>query len=185
MSALRPLILRKRHSSGTCQHFAFGPRCGGSKPTRLTSLRGQTHSAVDSTVIGDPRDSARSILARPCPGCGGYLRPTYGQGCHAVRLQSSSEPCEFRPIGSQLRKSCRRSRVGALSAHQRQEALQRLATGETQADIARSYNVDRPRSADCNKFVEERHGAPSTEQSRDTERTLDPEQGGRVAFCSR
>jgi hypothetical protein len=132
-----------------------GPRCGGSKPTRLTSLRGQTHSAVDSTVIGDPRDSARSILARPCPGCGGYLRPTYGQGCHAVRLQSSSEPCEFRPIGSQLRKSCRRSRVGALSAHQRQEALQRLATGETQADIARSYNVDRPRSADCNKFVEE------------------------------
>src|SRR5262249_45867437 len=29
-----------------------------------------------------------------------------------------------------------------LTAHQRQEALQRLAAGETQADIARSYNVD-------------------------------------------
>ena len=29
-----------------------------------------------------------------------------------------------------------------LTAHQRQEALQRLAGGETQADIARSYNVD-------------------------------------------
>jgi DNA invertase Pin-like site-specific DNA recombinase len=29
-----------------------------------------------------------------------------------------------------------------LTTHQRQEALQRLAAGETQADIARSYNVD-------------------------------------------
>src|SRR5262249_11245160 len=29
-----------------------------------------------------------------------------------------------------------------LTAHQRQEALQRLAAGETQSDIARSYNVD-------------------------------------------
>jgi DNA invertase Pin-like site-specific DNA recombinase len=29
-----------------------------------------------------------------------------------------------------------------LTAHQRQEALQRLARGETQADIARTYNVD-------------------------------------------
>src|SRR6266550_5538794 len=29
-----------------------------------------------------------------------------------------------------------------LTAHQRQEALQRLAAGETQADIARTYNVD-------------------------------------------
>src|SRR6516162_287187 len=33
-------------------------------------------------------------------------------------------------------------RPSALTAHQRQEALQRLAAGETQADIARSYNVD-------------------------------------------
>jgi DNA invertase Pin-like site-specific DNA recombinase len=29
-----------------------------------------------------------------------------------------------------------------LTPHQRQEALQRLASGETQADIARTYNVD-------------------------------------------
>jgi DNA invertase Pin-like site-specific DNA recombinase len=29
-----------------------------------------------------------------------------------------------------------------LTPHQRQEALQRLAAGETQADIARSYAVD-------------------------------------------
>jgi len=29
-----------------------------------------------------------------------------------------------------------------LTSHQRQEALQRLANGETQADIARTYNVD-------------------------------------------
>src|SRR5215475_11551179 len=29
-----------------------------------------------------------------------------------------------------------------LNAHQRQEALQRLANGETQADVARTYNVD-------------------------------------------
>src|SRR5262245_19653801 len=29
-----------------------------------------------------------------------------------------------------------------LTPHQRQEALQRLASGETQADVARSYNVD-------------------------------------------
>jgi hypothetical protein len=28
------------------------------------------------------------------------------------------------------------------AAHQRREALQRLAAGETQADIGRSYNVD-------------------------------------------
>jgi DNA invertase Pin-like site-specific DNA recombinase len=32
-------------------------------------------------------------------------------------------------------------RPPALSPHQRQEALQRLAAGETQTDIARSYNV--------------------------------------------
>jgi hypothetical protein len=35
--------------------------------------------------------------------------------------------------------------VGApdsLTAHQRREALQRLAAGETQLDIGRSYNVD-------------------------------------------
>jgi DNA invertase Pin-like site-specific DNA recombinase len=29
-----------------------------------------------------------------------------------------------------------------MTPHQRQEALQRLAAGETQADVARSYNVD-------------------------------------------
>ena len=29
-----------------------------------------------------------------------------------------------------------------LTPHQRQEALQRLADGETQADVARTYNVD-------------------------------------------
>jgi DNA invertase Pin-like site-specific DNA recombinase len=33
-------------------------------------------------------------------------------------------------------------RPSKLTAHQRQEALQRLAKGETQADIARTYNVD-------------------------------------------
>jgi DNA invertase Pin-like site-specific DNA recombinase len=43
-----------------------------------------------------------------------------------------------------------------LTPHQRQEALQRLAAGETQADIARTYNVDattvgrlEPRPFDC------------------------------------
>jgi hypothetical protein len=29
-----------------------------------------------------------------------------------------------------------------MTPHQRQEALQRLAAGETQADVARTYNVD-------------------------------------------
>jgi hypothetical protein len=29
-----------------------------------------------------------------------------------------------------------------MKPHQRQEALQRLARGETQADVARTYNVD-------------------------------------------
>jgi hypothetical protein len=29
-----------------------------------------------------------------------------------------------------------------LTPHQRQEALQRLSAGETQADVARTYNVD-------------------------------------------
>jgi hypothetical protein len=33
-------------------------------------------------------------------------------------------------------------KAAKLTAHQRQEALQRLAAGETQADIARTYNVD-------------------------------------------
>ena len=33
-------------------------------------------------------------------------------------------------------------RPSKLTPHQRQEALQRLAKGETQADIARSYAVD-------------------------------------------
>jgi transposase-like protein len=29
-----------------------------------------------------------------------------------------------------------------LTAHQRQEAIARLSAGETQADVARTYNVD-------------------------------------------
>jgi DNA invertase Pin-like site-specific DNA recombinase len=33
-----------------------------------------------------------------------------------------------------------------MTPHQRQEALQRLARGETQADVARTYNVMPPRS---------------------------------------
>lgn len=33
-------------------------------------------------------------------------------------------------------------RPSKLTPHQRQEALQRLANGETQADVARTYNVD-------------------------------------------
>ena len=31
-----------------------------------------------------------------------------------------------------------------LTAHQREEALQRLAAGETQADVARSYHLSAP-----------------------------------------
>jgi DNA invertase Pin-like site-specific DNA recombinase len=33
-------------------------------------------------------------------------------------------------------------RSGKMTPHQRQEAIQRLAAGETQADVARTYNVD-------------------------------------------
>ena len=39
------------------------------------------------------------------------------------------------------RAQARGVRFGRLTAHQRQEALQRLAKGETQADIARTYGV--------------------------------------------
>jgi DNA invertase Pin-like site-specific DNA recombinase len=35
-----------------------------------------------------------------------------------------------------------RKRARKMTPHQRQEALQRLAAGETQADVARTYNVD-------------------------------------------
>ena len=44
-------------------------------------------------------------------------------------------------------KGVRFGRPRKLTPHQRQEALQRLADGETQADVARTYNVDAPRSA--------------------------------------
>jgi hypothetical protein len=33
-----------------------------------------------------------------------------------------------------------------MTPHQREEALRRLASGETQADLARTYNVDATRS---------------------------------------
>jgi DNA invertase Pin-like site-specific DNA recombinase len=39
-------------------------------------------------------------------------------------------------------KGVRFGRPRKLTPHQRQEALQRLADGETQADVARAYNVD-------------------------------------------
>jgi DNA invertase Pin-like site-specific DNA recombinase len=39
-------------------------------------------------------------------------------------------------------KGVRFGRPRKLTPHQRQEALQRLAEGETQADVARTYNVD-------------------------------------------
>jgi Helix-turn-helix domain len=44
-----------------------------------------------------------------------------------------------------------------LTPHQRQEALQSLADGETQADVARTYNVDATtigRLASPSPFVE-------------------------------
>ena len=34
-----------------------------------------------------------------------------------------------------------------MTPHQRQEAIRRLQAGETQADVARTYNVTQPRSA--------------------------------------
>jgi DNA invertase Pin-like site-specific DNA recombinase len=46
-----------------------------------------------------------------------------------------------------------------LTAHQRQEALQRLAAGETQADIARTYNVDATTIGRLEPRPFERHGA--------------------------
>jgi DNA invertase Pin-like site-specific DNA recombinase len=39
-------------------------------------------------------------------------------------------------------KGVRFGRPRKLTPHQRQEALQRLAAGATQADVARTYNVD-------------------------------------------
>ena len=47
-------------------------------------------------------------------------------------------------------------RPAALTTHQRQEARQRLAQGEAQADVARSYAVSRPRSLGCRRDA----GAP-------------------------
>jgi Phage integrase family/Helix-turn-helix domain len=41
-----------------------------------------------------------------------------------------------------LTRGVRFGRPRKLTAHQRDEALQRLASGETQADVARTYNVD-------------------------------------------
>jgi hypothetical protein len=37
---------------------------------------------------------------------------------------------------------CSIGRPRKMTPHQRQEALRRLAAGETQADVARTYNVD-------------------------------------------
>ena len=41
-----------------------------------------------------------------------------------------------------MARGVRFGRPPKLTHHQRQEALQRLAAGETQADVARTYNVD-------------------------------------------
>jgi DNA invertase Pin-like site-specific DNA recombinase len=49
-----------------------------------------------------------------------------------------------------------------MTAHQRQEALQRLAGGETQADVARTYNVDQStiaRLAVASPFAQDAAGA--------------------------
>jgi DNA invertase Pin-like site-specific DNA recombinase len=46
-----------------------------------------------------------------------------------------------------------------LTPHQRQEALQRLAKGETQADIARTYNVDATTIGRLEPRPFEQHGA--------------------------
>jgi DNA invertase Pin-like site-specific DNA recombinase len=54
-------------------------------------------------------------------------------------------------------KGVRFGRPRKLTPHQRQEALQRLADGETQADVARTYNVDATtigRLASPSPFVE-------------------------------
>jgi DNA invertase Pin-like site-specific DNA recombinase len=40
------------------------------------------------------------------------------------------------------RRGIRFGRPRKMTPHQRQEAMQRLAAGETQADVARTYNVD-------------------------------------------
>jgi DNA invertase Pin-like site-specific DNA recombinase len=41
-----------------------------------------------------------------------------------------------------MERGVRFGRPRKMTAHQRQEALQRLAAGETYADLARAYNVD-------------------------------------------
>ena len=69
------------------------------------------------------------------------------QRTHANRKEKPSPPKPDDTIEGEGRKRAKErgvkfGRPRKLTAHQRQEALERLTAGETQADVARSYNVD-------------------------------------------
>jgi len=63
----------------------------------------------------------------------------------------------------------------ALTAHQRQEAIQRLANGEAQADVARSFNVSQATAARCG-WLARWHAS----KNRPLSRSEDPSGGGRI-----
>jgi DNA invertase Pin-like site-specific DNA recombinase len=58
-----------------------------------------------------------------------------------------------------MARGVRFGRPPKLTPHQRQEALQRLAKGETQADVARTYNVDATTIGRLEPRPFEQHGA--------------------------
>jgi DNA invertase Pin-like site-specific DNA recombinase len=110
---------------------------GRAKPTGRQSLKDAwadtttPHGRLMLTILGGLAEFERELI-----------RARTGEG----RKRAKARGVQF-------------GRPPKLTPHQRQEALQRLAKGETQADIARTYNVDATTIGRLEPRPFEQHGA--------------------------
>ena len=101
--------------------------------------------ALDGKIyIAEPsRKGSQKLLWSVMPEQGDPSNPEASGGKrtepHKVPLMIRRQA--YRRFYNIRRAACGFGRPPKMTAHQRQEALTRLARGETQADVARSYNV--------------------------------------------
>ena len=114
--------------------------------TRLDRLARSTHDLLNVlATIGERQASFRSLKdtwADTTTPHGRLMLTVLGGLAEFER-----ELIRARTADGRVRAKARGVRFGrpaVLSAHQRQEAIQRLANGEAQADLARSYGVSQP-----------------------------------------
>jgi len=121
------------------------PRAGRRAGCHAAGSAGQVDQGSTQCHCGDHR--ARRRLQEPQGQLGGHYkpaRPANADGARRLcRVRARIDSRAHREGRKRAKeRGVRFGRPRKLTPHQRQEALQRLANGETQPDVARTYNVD-------------------------------------------